>query len=67
MSAKPLHRTHCPQGHAYTEVNTYLWRGYKVCRACRVVKHRKEAEERRSWRRDPALCAVVEALREGGA
>lgn len=27
--------THCPQGHPYDEVNTYRWRGWRLCRTCR--------------------------------
>lgn len=30
MSAK----THCPQGHAYDEANTRVYRGARFCRAC---------------------------------
>lgn len=28
-------KTHCPQGHEYTEENTYTWRGRLVGRICR--------------------------------
>ena len=27
-------KTHCPQGHEYSEENTYRWRTYRQCRAC---------------------------------
>ena len=27
-------KTHCPQGHEYTDENTYVWRGMRYCRAC---------------------------------
>ena len=27
-------KTHCPAGHAYDEANTYLYRGWRRCRAC---------------------------------
>lgn len=27
-------KTHCPKGHPYDEVNTYLYRGGRLCRAC---------------------------------
>lgn len=31
-------RTHCAQGHAFDEANTYLTlKGYRACRACRNV------------------------------
>jgi hypothetical protein len=36
-------KTHCPQGHEYTEVNTYVTtKGSKVCRVC-------NAETSRLW------------------
>ena len=28
-------RTHCPQGHEYTEENTLIWQGKRNCRECR--------------------------------
>ena len=28
-------KTHCPQGHEYTEENTYRWKNQRHCRACR--------------------------------
>jgi len=38
MAAKGRHwgskRTHCPKGHAYSEANTYIYRGRRNCRAC---------------------------------
>lgn len=36
--------THCPQGHPYNKQNTYLWHGYRHCRACR--KEREYARRR---------------------
>ena len=27
-------KTHCPQGHAYTEENTYIWNEQRFCRTC---------------------------------
>lgn len=40
-------KTHCPQGHEYTEENTYInpGRGSRACRICKT-KHGRE-----SWRR----------------
>jgi hypothetical protein len=60
--ARKLGRTHCPQGHEYTEANTYWWHGSRVCRTCKRERSAREAEELRSWRRDPELCALVGAL-----
>lgn len=38
-------KTHCPQGHEYTEENTYLYnlKGYQVrtCRECQRAKNRR--------------------------
>jgi hypothetical protein len=28
-------KTHCKNGHAFDEENTYVWRGMRCCRACR--------------------------------
>jgi hypothetical protein len=38
---RQLARTHCPQGHEYTDANTYRYRGRRACRAC--AKARREA------------------------
>lgn len=35
LPAAEVERTHCPRGHAYDEVNTYLHGGQRHCRACR--------------------------------
>lgn len=35
--------THCPEGHEYTEANTYLYDGSRYCRRCRYnrkIAHR---------------------------
>jgi hypothetical protein len=29
-------KTHCKRGHAFDDENTYLWRGSRICKACRV-------------------------------
>lgn len=29
-----LTKTHCPQGHAYDDENTYWYRGHRHCKAC---------------------------------
>lgn len=33
-------RTHCPQGHAYDEANTYHYNGQRHCRACNRDRQR---------------------------
>lgn len=51
MLAKGRHYKHrmeaCRNGHAYTEENTYVWRGIRCCRAC----NRDAAEKWRVKRR----------------
>ena len=34
-------KTHCPQGHEYTPENTYLYRGRRDCRICKLERNRK--------------------------
>lgn len=36
VSARALAATHCPQGHEYSDANTYIWRGIRNCRRCRA-------------------------------
>lgn len=31
-------KTHCPQGHEYTEENTYVYNGVRSCKVCRKTK-----------------------------
>lgn len=37
-----LRKTHCPQGHEYTEQNTYVWKDQRFCRACHKVYTRRK-------------------------
>jgi hypothetical protein len=40
-AAKHAGTTHCPEGHEYTEENTYLYQGrYRRCRTCIRTKYR---------------------------
>lgn len=41
-------KTHCPQGHAYTAENTYLYRGRRSCRACHNIATRVYKSLKRS-------------------
>lgn len=36
-------KTHCPKGHEYDEVNTYVWRGGRHCRSCRKARQQLTA------------------------
>ena len=40
MQRSAAQRTHCPQGHPWSEANTYTGRGYRECRACNREKMR---------------------------
>ena len=40
-------RTHCPQGHEYTEENIYRYRGHRYCRACHKVYSREHMRKKR--------------------
>jgi hypothetical protein len=44
-------RTHCPQGHAYDEANTYRWRTGRYCRTCHKRATRLCERRRRAARR----------------
>ena len=36
-------KTHCPQGHEYTEANTYIYgNGWRQCKACKQTDERKQ-------------------------
>jgi len=41
-----VNKTHCPQGHSYSDENTYVYRGRRNCRTCartRGIKRRETA------------------------
>ena len=40
--------THCPQGHAYTPENTYLYKNMRQCKTCRVEHDHARQPRRRS-------------------
>lgn len=42
LNAKEVRVTHCPSGHAYTDVNTNRWGGMRRCRVCDREKHREK-------------------------
>ena len=46
-------KTHCPQGHAYDEANTYVYKRRRYCRACVLVRskacHAAKRKRKREW------------------
>ncbi len=43
-----VNKTHCPQGHPYNDINTYLHKGRRHCKECRrenVRRSRKRVKE----------------------
>jgi len=40
-------RTHCAQGHEFTPANTYIWRGYRHCKACNAKRQRARRAARK--------------------
>lgn len=47
-------KTHCPQGHEYTEENTYVTkRGSKTCRTCRRDSNKRYEKKRGPREREP--------------
>ena len=45
ITAANSKKTHCPQGHEYTQSSTYAWMGKRVCRICQT-RRSKECRER---------------------
>jgi hypothetical protein len=41
ISAMHAKKTHCPQGHEYTDENTYMYRGSRQCSTCRKIQNDK--------------------------
>jgi hypothetical protein len=53
--AQYARKTHCPQGHPYTDENTYRspGRGARECRTCQQARAEERAERRRALKRPP--------------
>jgi len=45
VAPKNALKTHCPQGHEYTETNTYVWKSQRFCRTCHNVYTRKNRKK----------------------
>jgi transposase-like protein len=43
-------KTHCPQGHLYSEENTYTYRGARYCKKCQYETNKKRKTQRELWR-----------------
>ena len=41
-------RTHCPQGHAYTDDNTYRYDGHRKCRTCVLLRVKRRSQRIRA-------------------
>lgn len=41
ITAELARQTACKHGHEFTPENTYLWRGKRICRACRDATRRR--------------------------
>jgi hypothetical protein len=40
-------KTHCDNGHPFSEANTYLWNGYRRCRTCHnAIKRKRYARKK---------------------
>lgn len=46
-----LATTRCPRGHAYDELNTYVWQGQRHCRICRHARDTARNAARSALRR----------------
>jgi hypothetical protein len=42
LAAREARRTHCVEGHEYSDANTYRSRGKRLCRECRRTKYRRK-------------------------
>ncbi|WP_396021799.1 HNH endonuclease signature motif containing protein [Bacillus cereus group sp. BfR-BA-01522] len=56
MSAENVKKTHCPQGHEYTEENTYISKaGSRYCRKCRAMYSNRSYWRKKGQRRKGIL------------
>lgn len=47
LVAANARKTHCPQGHPYTQDNTYTYHGSRQCMTCRTERDRNRARASR--------------------
>jgi hypothetical protein len=43
-------KTHCPEGHEYSDSNTYIWRGERQCKICKREGFRRWYKKHGRWR-----------------
>lgn len=56
-------KTHCDNGHEFTDENTRVYRGYRICKICARETTRRRMQEKRARDR-AALKAAMEAGRD---
>jgi hypothetical protein len=47
VAAVHARKTHCDNGHEFTEANTYVWRGLRSCRTCHLANSRAHRARKR--------------------
>lgn len=47
LAAANTRKTHCPVGHPYDAENTYVHRGSRTCKRCKIERQRKQREAAR--------------------
>ena len=50
IAALNTKKTECPQGHAFTAENTYLFRGKRACLVCRKAASKRGSDRRKAAR-----------------
>jgi hypothetical protein len=55
-------KTHCPQGHEYSEKNTYFYRGARYCRTC--LSKKLEARRKKQRRKKRLIATFGKELGE---
>lgn len=53
-------KTHCPQGHQYSEENTWWYRGSRLCRICKRISRQTWRENVRASKIPPSEEEIIE-------
>jgi hypothetical protein len=69
LCAVNARKTHCKWGHAFSEENTYSYRGHRYCKACLRERKRRDGESARDapwvkWRTHPKPSYLTGPRRE---